>query len=92
MLYDSLVYQDPSSSGLCAGVDSLEDDAASLVASVARAGPGVTGAAVTSLDNMDHHDQPGGQHDEHRQHDQPGGQYDKHGEPCGHWTDPGGGN
>ena len=52
MLYDSLVYQDPSSSGLCAGVDSLEDDAASLVASVARSGPGVTGAAVTSLDNM----------------------------------------
>ena len=49
MLYDSLVYQDPSSSGLCAGVDSLEDDAASLVASVARSGPGVT---VTSLDNM----------------------------------------
>ena len=52
MLYDSLVYQDPSSSGLCAGVDSLEDDATSLVASVARAGSGVTGAAVTSLDNM----------------------------------------
>lgn len=30
-------------------MDSLEDDAASLVASVARSGPGVT---VTSLDNM----------------------------------------
>ena len=33
-------------------MDSLEDDAASLVASVARAGPAVTGAAMTSLDNM----------------------------------------
>ena len=52
MVYDSRFDQDPSSSGLCAGVDSLEDDAASLVASVTRPGPGVTGAAVTSLDNM----------------------------------------
>ena len=57
MVYDSRFDQDPSSSGLCAGVDSLEDEAASLVASVTRPGPGVTGAAdnmtnMTSIDNM----------------------------------------
>ena len=50
MDYDSAFYQDPS--GLCAGVDSLEDDAASLVPSVTR--PGVTSMdTVTSMvDNM----------------------------------------
>ena len=50
MDYDSAFYQDPSS--LCAGVDSLEDDAASLVPSVTR--PGVTSLdTVTSMvDNM----------------------------------------
>ena len=50
MDYDSAFYQDPS--GLCAGVDNLEDDAASLVPSVTR--PGVTSMdTVTSMvDNM----------------------------------------
>ena len=50
MDYDSAFYQDPSS--LCAGVDSLEDDTASLVPSVTR--PGVTSLdTVTSMvDNM----------------------------------------
>lgn len=50
MDYDSAFYQDPS--GLCAGVDSLEDEAASLVPSVTR--PGVTSMdTVTSMvDNM----------------------------------------